>query len=191
MKRSVSFLSAAVVGVALILSSAVPAAAQGGKSITVPQGTSLMIRMNEGVSSKTRAGTRFSGRLEGDLVANGQVVAPSGSQVFGQVGASNQAGRLAGRSTLQITLTEIMINNQRVPIVTTSVSERGKSSTGRTARRAALGAGIGAIAGGGSGAGKGAAIGAGTNVLSRGETLSFPAGGLAGFRLSAPLTVNK
>jgi len=51
----------------------------------------------------------------------GVVVAPRGSTVFGVLAEAKKSGRLAGKSELTTVLTDIMINNQLVPIATSGV----------------------------------------------------------------------
>jgi hypothetical protein len=52
------------------------------------------------------------------LVADGDVVARAGTPVYGRVAGSSQAGRIAGRSSLSLTLTEINLGGQTQPIAT-------------------------------------------------------------------------
>ena len=94
-----------------------------GQTVTVPAGTHLMVQMTTAVNSRQHGvGHRFTAQLEGDLVANdGTVVAPHGSQVYGRLAQARQAGRLVGRSELTLELNQILINNQRKPILTSAV----------------------------------------------------------------------
>jgi hypothetical protein len=60
-------------------------------------------------------------RLDSDLIAGNRLVAKRGSNAYGVLAGAKQSGRLAGRSELTLTLTDIMINNQMVPVVTSGV----------------------------------------------------------------------
>jgi hypothetical protein len=165
---------------------AAPAAAAAPKTVQVPAGTVLNIKLDGPVSSKDPEGKKFSGKLLADVMANGVTVAKSGSAVYGQVDKSKQAGRAVGKSELAFSLNGIDMGGKIQPIMTTSFSDTGKSSARKTARNAAIGAGIGAAADGGDGAGKGAAIGAGVSLIRKGESVTAPAGMILEFRLSQP-----
>src|SRR5580698_6423697 len=152
------------------------------RMVTVPAGTRLLVRMMESVETgRNRAGTLFTARLQGNLMAGNQIVARDGAIVHGRVSQSSSAGRVAGRSELQLELTDIMVNNSLFPIFSTDYSVSGGNSFGRSARRTLTGAGLGTAIGAiGGNAGRGAAIGAvGGGVgsmVSRGEQINVPAG---------------
>jgi len=161
-----------------------------GGPVSVPAGTLLLVRLDSTISSSsTSPGQRFSCKLESDLTANGTVVARAGTPVYGRVTKAKQAGRLAGKSELDLELSEINLGGQAVPVVTSSYAQAGQGEFRSTARNAALGAGIGAAFGGGEGAGKGAAIGGAASALKKGEAIMLPSGSLLEFRLTAPCTV--
>lgn len=170
---------------------AVPAAAPApASSVTVPAGTTLLVRMVDPVSSKDPQGKRFTTTLETDLAVNGVVVAKAGTKVYGRIQSVQQAGRFAGQSKLDLRLTEVAVGPNLVPILTSGYTDAGSKSIGKTARGAAGGAAIGAIADGGEGAGKGAAIGAVASGLKKGETVSVSPGSLLEFKLQQPVAVN-
>ena len=165
------------------------------KMVTVPAGTSLLVRMIDTVdSSKNAVGSRFSASLETNLEVDGVVVAPAGTKVYGRLAQSKEAGRMAGKSELRLELTEIALNGTAYPVLSSDYQVSGKSSGGRSAKRilggAGLGAAIGAIAGN---AGMGAAIGAvaGTTaaVVQKGQTVNVPSETLLEFRLQQPASL--
>lgn len=159
-------------------------------SVTVPAGTTFMVRTREALdTSRHRAGHKFTAVLEGDLVANGTVVAPKGSTVYGELTEAKQAGRLAGKSEMTITFTGLMINNQIRPMQTGAVQAVSESGSGRnTVGKVAGGAIIGGLIDGKSGARTGAKVGAGVAVLTRGASINIPAGTLLEVPLAAPFT---
>jgi hypothetical protein len=163
--------------------------------VTVPAGTSLLVRMIDSVdSSKNAVGSRFAASLETNLQVGGVVLAPAGSKVYGRLAQAKQAGRMAGKSELQLELTEIVVNGTAYPIFSSDYQVSGKSSGGRSAKRVLGGAGLGAAIGGIAGnAGKGAAIGAvvGTTaaVVQKGEKVSVPSETLLEFRLQQPASL--
>ncbi len=168
------------------------------KTMAVPAGTTIMVRMIDSVNSDTnRVGDRFRASLEENLMVGDVLVAPKGADVYGRLEGAKEAGRLAGKSELHLELTGIMINQKIQPIVTGEYAVAGKSRGANTAKKvgggAALGAVIGAIAGGGKGAAIGAGVGAGAGttiqVLTRGEQVRVPSETLLEFRLEQPLVV--
>lgn len=183
---------------ALLTSGAVLAAIPGWaqrKMVTVPAGTSLLIRMIDTVdSSKNAIGSRFTATLETDLEVAGTLVAPAGTKVYGRLAQSKEAGRMAGKSELRLELTEIVVNGIACPILSSDYQAKGKSSGGRSAKRILGGTGLGAVIGGIAGnAGMGAAIGAvaGTTaaLVQKGEKVSIPSETLLEFRLQKPASL--
>ena len=177
-------------GAAASAPTATAPAAPATTSISVPAGTTLLVRMVDPVSSKDPQGKRFTTSLESDLVANGAVVAKAGTKVYGRIQSVQQARRYTGQSTLHVQLTEIAVGPNLVPIITSGYTDAGARSVKKAARGAAAGAAIGAIADGGEGAGKGAAIGAVASGVKKGETLSISPGALLEFKLQQPVVVN-
>ena len=167
-----------------------------GNFISVPAGTRILIRLSETLSSANqRAGARFTGQLETNLMAQGVVAAPRGTTVHGQVVAVESAGRMAGGSELALQLTDIVINDTAHPIMTNTYQLQGQGQGGRTARNVATGAGlgsvIGAVAGGGRGAAIGAAAGGGLGTARAagsggGQQVNLAQGTLLEFRLQQP-----
>lgn len=172
--------------------------APAGSQIVIPAGQSILVRMIDGVDSKTNnVGDIFHASLETDLNVNGTLVARKGTDVYGRLANAKGAGRLAGSSELQLELTRMVINGQDYPVVSSDYTMKGKGRGANTAEKvgggAALGAIIGAIAGGGRGAaigaGAGSAAGAGVNVITRGQQVKIPSETLLEFRLQQPVTV--
>ena len=169
-------------------------------SITVPAGTNLLVRMIDSVdSSKNKVGDRFTASLEANLVINGRIVTPRGATVYGRLADARSAGHLAGKSELKLELTDILINDRLLPILTSDYQVAGSSRTTNTAKKvgggAAAGAIVGAIVGGKKGAAVGAGVGAGAGtavqVLTRGQKVQVPSETLLEFRLQQPLIVTQ
>lgn len=185
---AVTILGCAAVGWAL------PVSAQR-KMVSVPAGTSLLVRMIDTVdSSKNPVGSRFTASLETNLEVDGVVVAPAGTKVYGRLAQSKEAGRMAGKSELQLELTEIVIKGTAYPVLSTDYKVSGKSSGSRSAKRILGGTGLGAIIGGIAGnAGMGAAIGAaaGTTaaLVQKGQKVNIPSETLIEFRLQQPASL--
>lgn len=159
-------------------------------TVSIPAGTTLTVRMLDGASSSDAKGKRFTTTLETDLIVQGRVVAKAGTRVYGRVENAERARRYAGKSSLDLRLTDLTVGGSFVPIVTGQFTQAGEGSLRKTGRGAAAGAAIGAIADGGEGAGKGAAIGAVASGIKKGEAVVVPAGTLLDFQLQQPVSIS-
>ncbi len=166
-----------------------PAPVVRSQMVTLPAGTTLLVRMMDSVSSRNGPGANFTTKLEYNLVANGAVVVPAGTVIYGKVQSSTQARRAFGKSTLDIRLAQMVVGGSPVPIATSGYQQAGEASIKKAMRGAAAGAAIGAIVDGGDGAGTGAAIGATASLLKKGQTITIPPGTLLEFTLTQPITV--
>lgn len=172
-----------------------PAATPQKKTITVPAGTAVLVRMLDEVdSSKVQTGFRFTAVLETNLTADGAVVVPKGNTVYGRLAQAKQAGRATGSSELQLELTDIVVGGTAYPILTSDYQVKGSSSGKRSAKRVLGGAGLGAMIGGMAGnAGMGAAIGATAGVVGsvaqKGKSVKVPSETLIEFRLQQPASL--
>jgi hypothetical protein len=166
-----------------------PQPQQLSTTVTIQAGTMLMVSTTSQVSSQDPVGRRFTAKLAANLMAGGIVAAPAGTTVYGRVTKSSQAGRLAGKSQLELNLTEINIGGKMYPLMTTNFAEAGKGSFRKTARNAGMGALIGGAFGDSDDAKKGAAIGVGVSVLRKGDSVVVPTGAILEFRMTQPLTI--
>ena len=132
--------------------------------LEAPAGTVLVVRLATEVSSATaQVGNRFHGFLDQDVAANGRMMAPQGTKVFGVVSAVDSGSKMKGQPTLSVTLTDMQVGGRVLPIKTQPLNASGGTASGakKMVGGAAVGATIGAIAGGGEGAAIGAAVGTG------------------------------
>jgi hypothetical protein len=172
-----------------------PAPMPQQKMITVPAGTTILVRMLDTVdSSKNPPGSRFTATLETNLVVNGKVIVPKGNTLYGRLAESKQAGRATGSSELQLELSDIVVHGTAYPLLTSDYQVKGSSSGKRSAKRVLGGAGLGAIIGGIAGnAGMGAAIGATAGVVGsvaqKGKAVNVPSETLLEFRLQQPASL--
>jgi len=174
------------------------AAAAPNGMFTIPAGQSILVRMIDGVdSSKNHVGDIFHASLETDLTVNDTLVARKGTDVYGRLSESKEAGHLSGSAELQLELTRIVIDGRDYPVVSSDYTMQGKGRGKNTAEKVGGGAALGAIIGAIAGGGKGAAIGAGVGgaaggtaqVLTRGQQVKVPSETLLEFRLQQPATV--
>jgi hypothetical protein len=173
-------------------------ASSRGAGVTVPAGTSLLVRMIDSVDSdKNHVGDRFRASLEQELAVDGVVVAPKGADVYGRLAEAKEAGHFEGKSQLKLELTDLLVNGSLQPIVSGDYEASGSSRGANTAKKVGVGAlagtVIGALAGGGKGAAIGAGVGAGAGaavqVMTKGEQVHVPSETLLDFRIEQPFTV--
>lgn len=153
--------------------------------VTVAAGASLMIETQSELNSKKHgAGHRFQAVLVGDLVsADGKVVAPNGSMVFGILSAAKKSGRVVGKASLIIEFDSIMVNNRRIPIATSQVQAATDGTTKKSAGQVVRGAAIGGLIDGKKGARTGAKVGAGAAIVTGGNQINVPGGTLLEIQL--------
>jgi hypothetical protein len=131
------------------------------ETVTIPQGTSLTVRLGQAVGSKiSQPGQTFTASLANAVEVDGKTVIPAGAAATGTVVDAKPLGRFKGGASLQVTLNSITINGTQEQIQTSAVSQSEKGKGTRTAVLAGGGAGLGALVGALAGGGKGAAIGA-------------------------------
>src|SRR5262249_17709688 len=172
-----------------------PAAAAGPSvqtRVTLPAGSRILVD-----TTKQKTGARFTATLETDLTLDGKRIVRRGAQVYGQLADAKSAGRFKGSSKLTLILTDIQINGQACPIVTSAFEMKGSGEGKKTAGKVAGGGGVGAVIGGirGGGAGaasgvvSGAALGTGIAGSKKGQQLMIPAESLLEFRLDQPASL--
>ena len=165
----------------------------------VASGTALAIVLKEGVTTKTaKAEDRVVAELAEDVVVDGDVLLPSGSEVIGHVVTALRSGRVKGKARLVASFDQIRVDGKTFRIEATGFDVTAGSSMGKDAKiaggAAAAGAVIGAIADGGEGALKGGIIGGaagGAAVLAtRGQEVELAAGSRYKIELKKSLQLN-
>mgnify|MGYP000005850026 CR=1 FL=1 len=167
--------------------------------ITLPVGTSVVVRTTSVMSTKThQAGQSFIAHLEQPLVLDGREIAPKGAEVEGTIVESDPGGRVRDRATLAVTMTQLHLGGGRVAQISTgAVAHEANATKAKDAAKIGIGSGvgaaIGAIAGGGKGAAIGAAAGAGAGtgvvLATRGDPAVIPSETVLHFALRAPVTL--
>jgi len=175
-----------------------PAPGIAGDRVSVPTGTRLTIRTIDSIDSdRNQVGDKFAATLDQPLYVNDVLVVPKGADVYGRLEEAKEAGRLAGKAQLKLSLTGIVVNGQTCALSTGNYELSGKSRTANTATKvgggAAVGALIGAVVGGGKGAAIGAGVGAGAGtavqVATQGDQVHVPSETLLEFALDQPVTI--
>lgn len=166
--------------------------------VTVPAGEHARVRLIDAIDSgRDTAGQTFRATLSSPLISHGRVVVPAGTPAAVLLTQSKSAGRIQGRSELEVRLSRIEYRGRTYAVDSSIYEEtgqaRGKQTAVRTGVGAAAGAIIGAIAGGGRGAAIGSAAGGGAgfgvNALTHGQQVRIPSETELTFRLARPLTI--
>jgi hypothetical protein len=165
----------------------------------VAAGTSLPIVLEAGLTTKTaKPEDHVVAELAADVVVDGDVLLPAGSEVNGHVVSAVCSGRVQGKARLVVSFDSIRAHGRTFRIDATGFDVTAGSSAGKDAKiaggAAAGGAVIGAIADGGEGALKGGLIGGalgGAAVLAtRGKEVELPAGSRYKIELRKSLRLN-
>ena len=166
--------------------------------ITVPADTKLSIRLEHAISTeKNSPGDSFTGWLDGPLMVDGKLVAPTHSKVIGQLTQVKESGRVEGRASLTMVLQKLVVDGKEYDLETVPITRVAHSTKKKDAAiiggGAAAGAVIGAIAGGGKGAAIGAGVGGGSGtgyvLATKGEPVAYGPEARFSFILSQPLTL--
>jgi outer membrane biosynthesis protein TonB len=168
------------------------------KTVTVASGNTIPVRITQTLdSATTQADTTFSGVVASDIVIDGVVAIPAGSNVTGHVDAVQEAAHFKGSSLLTVSLTGITRRGEHLAVTTDPYTVTGKGRGANTAEKTGGGAAVGAILGGIFGGGKGAAIGAaagggvgaGSQAVTRGQQVQIESETIVRFHLSSPVSV--
>ena len=134
-------------------------------SVTVPEGTSIVVRLDQSISSKTNhSGDTFTATVAQPISVGDKLVIPQGATASGTVVDAKARGRFKGAALLKIVLNSLTVNNNNYNVETSADSRYMKGKGKRTATLIGGGAGLGALIGGLAGGGKGALIGAGAGA---------------------------
>lgn len=167
-------------------------------TVTVPAGRDISVRMIDSINSAhNTAGQVFRASLYAPLVSHGRVVVPAGAPASVLLTYAKGAGRIQGKSELEVRLSRIEYRGHSYRIDSTIYEEKGKARGQQTAVRTGIGAVAGAVIGAIAGGGKGAAIGAGAgggaglgaNLFTHGQQVRIPSETVLTFRLEAPLKI--
>jgi hypothetical protein len=170
--------------------------AEAPKTIIVPAGTVLTVRLGQAVGSKiSETGQSFSATLAEPVMVGGETALAKGAAASGTVVDAKPLGRFKGGAVLQLKLDSVA----DMPVETSSVVRTQKGKGKRTAAMVGGGAGLGALIGGLAGGGKGAAIGAvagagaGTagTAYTGNKDVVLPAESAISFKLEKDLEIRK
>jgi hypothetical protein len=175
-----------------------PVAPPPPRQIKVPSGTIVAVRMIDSVDSETaHVGETFKASLDEPIVVDDETVFPKGSEVYVKLAKVQAAGRVSGRSEVQLQLDRIFLGRKSYLVESNTYTNTGASQGSKTARSAGIGAAVGAAIGAISGGGKGAVIGgatgagagAGVEAIRKGEQVRVNSETRLDFRLENSLEV--
>ncbi len=167
------------------------------KPVQVPAGTTINIRLTQGIDvDASQTGQKFKAIVDDPVMMNGSIVIPRGATAELQAAAVQQSGKMKGSDKITLKMNAIAFGGNVYQVATAYVETKGGGEGKKTARKVGGGAGLGAIvggiAGGGSGAAIGAAVGGATGAVMAGsgeEHLKLPAETRLTFQLTAAVNV--
>jgi len=159
---------------------------QQTRGVTIPAGTTLMVRTLSELSTHQRAGTHFEAVLQEDIHVGNTVVAHAGTPLYGKITRS-EGGKKVGKQKLAATITDMKLNGRMISIVTDTAGASEKYGGGL----ATVGGGtlVGAVIGGGAGAVVGGVAGVVGSAATKDRHISVPAGKIAKVHLREPVTI--
>jgi hypothetical protein len=170
-------------------------------SVTVPAGTQIDVEFTRRLASNTSSpGDSFRARVNQDLIQDGVVAIPAGSEILGEVTDALPLKRVGGQARLALKFTDLVLPSGKTVPIDASFVQEGRNETRRDA------ATIGGVAAGGAVLGRilnrgnrsrgsvlGAIIGAaaGTAIASKtpGEEVIIPEGSVVSLRLDDSVRV--
>lgn len=168
-------------------------------TVVVPAGTQITVRTNQDIdSSRDHVGQKFSATVESQVVEGNHIAIPRFCDARLRLVNVQNAGRLRGRSKVQLQLVSITVRGKPYAVDTSTITKQAASSRGKqTAKKAALGAVMGGIIGAITGGGKGAAIGAGAGAaggtgvqaVTKPQPARIPAEGILDFTVQSPISI--
>ena len=175
----------------------------GAGAAEIPQGTHVLLRMMNSISTRTAAeGNQVYLQTATPVAINNQIVIPPGTYVQGSVSHSKRSGRVKGRAELGIRLETMTFADGKMLKISPRLSEvdsgasgqkvddsesqvKAAGTLGKDAGQVAILAGTGAAIGGlvdrsfkgaGIGGGVGTAVGLARVLLSRGNEVELRQG---------------
>jgi hypothetical protein len=173
-------------GTVLLLFAVIAGCRDNGKTVTIPENTSVVVALNNRLSTQTATeGQSFRAETTEPIVINGNTVVPSGTAVRGYVNEVKKPGKVNGGAELTLEFRDIVTNSgetygfDTAPITLTAKSD-ADADVERIAGSTIAGAIIGGIVKGGKGAAVGAVVGAGAGgtwaIATRGDQIVLEPG---------------
>jgi type IV secretory pathway VirB10-like protein len=117
-------------------------------SVSVPAGTTFAAELQDTLSSaSSRVGDTFRARIVDDVVDNGEVVIPAGSEVVGEVTEVVPLRKVGGQARLAVRFTDLVLPSGSTVPIRATLTQQGRNETGRDAATIGGGAAGGAVLG--------------------------------------------
>lgn len=179
-----------------------------GPANALPEGTIFRVRLQQNIlASQVAPGTPFSAKLRQDLVHNGRIVVPMGSELRGKIVYATHGRRISGSSVIHLRADEFVLpDGTRYHLHAIVIDTQGsdtkatgegniapKSHVKRELAEVAISTGGGALIGaaaGPTGAAVGSAVGAGVmgaHVLLAKQAVDLPQESTLVFSLTEPM----
>lgn len=168
-------------------------------SVTIPAGAQLQAELTRTLASNTSSpGDAFRARINADVVQDGMVAIPKGSEILGEVIDAVPLKKIGGQARLALKITDLVLPSGHTVPIQASFIQEGRNETGRAAAKiggaAAGGAILGRILGNSSrggvvGAILGAAVGTAIASKTPGEEVVIPEGSTVTLRLDDSVQV--
>ena len=94
-------------------------AVQTSFAVTIPSGTTLVVRTLHNISSVDAPGKAVAMRLDKDVVVSGKVALPGGTKISGRVETSKRSRTLTREQSLTVNITDAQVHGRTVAIKTT------------------------------------------------------------------------
>jgi hypothetical protein len=120
-----TFIRLAAVSIACLVT-------QASFAVTIPAGTTLVVRTLHNISSIDAPGRTISMQLDRDVVVNGKVALPAGTKISGRVETSKRTR--SSSQELTVNITNAQVHGRTVAIKTTGAVNPGNPFA-RTTRR--------------------------------------------------------
>lgn len=110
------------------------------RTMTVPTGATIPIRLTRVIDTRTaKQGDAFEGTVAANVFSGASVALPIGTPVNGRIAAARAAGRLGTPADLILELVSVQANGQTIPVSSRQLSGRRPNSTSPMNGNAALG----------------------------------------------------
>lgn len=192
------------------------AAIRPGAALTVPAGTQIPLKLEQGISTKSaKVGDAVYARTVFPITVNDRIAIPAGTYVQGRISQIKRPGRVKGRAEFLMHFNAIVFRSgytvmlpgavenlpgsekQTVPDKEGTIRQDGTKGkdAGTVAKTAGEGAVVGAVVdrgvkGAGIGGGAGAAVGLASVLLTRGPDVTLPSGTSVQIVLERPLSLD-
>ena len=131
----------------------VAATSSPANSATLPSGSTLTVRLDQEIGTKSsKVGDTFTATVADPVVAqNGATVVPAGAKIHGKVTGLHSSGRVGDAAAITIDFDRIDINGRSHPfeakVTATNLETRGGDTKNETIKKAGVGAAAGAVLG--------------------------------------------